>query len=128
MGQVRVMNKSPIKAAALRLLALTVATAAPLIAVLSYFPSFGRGGAAGMISGFSLLLLVLVSVPLFKFIAEKLRSASAPVMWLFVFILFFSLSSIARQMTVISLVGFISNLIAAVIFRLADKHGGENGG
>ena len=128
MRQVRAMNKSPIKAAALRLLALTVATVIPLIAVLSYFPSFGRGGAAGMISGLSLFLLVLISVPLFKFIAERLRSASAPVMWLFIFMLFFSLSRIARQMTVISLVGFISNLVAAVIFRLADRYGGNNGG
>lgn len=122
------MNKSPLKAAALRLIALTLATGAPLIAVLFYFPVWEKQGVSGMISGFTLFLFILVSVPLLKYVAERLRSASAPIMWLFILLIFFSLSKIADQMTVISLVGFVSNLIAALIFRLADRYGGRNGG
>ena len=122
------MNKSPLKAAALRLIALTLATGAPLITVLFYFPVWEKQGVSGMISGFTLFLFILVSVPLLKYVAERLRSASAPIMWLFILLIFFSLSKIADQMTVISLVGFISNLIAALIFRLADRYGGRNGG
>lgn len=122
------MNNSPLKAALIRFLALLISVGAPLTAVLLYFPVWKRGGAASLVSGFMLFLFILVSVPLFKFMGERLRSAAAPIMWLFVFIVFFSLSRIADEMTVISLIGFISNLIAALLFRVAERYGGANGG
>ena len=42
-------------------------------------------------------------------------------MWLFTFILFYTMSRIADEMTVISLVGAISNAIGAILFRIAGR-------
>ena len=47
-------------------------------------------------------------------------------MWLIAFILFLSLSRIADEMTVISFVGLISNLIGSLIFKLARRYGKED--
>ncbi len=44
-------------------------------------------------------------------------------MWFLCFALFFSLSKIADEMTVISFVGFVSNLIGAGVFKLAGRSG-----
>jgi Co/Zn/Cd efflux system component len=41
-------------------------------------------------------------------------------MWFAVFIVFLTLSSIAQEMTVVAFVGFVSNLVGALIFRLAE--------
>ena len=56
-----------------------------------------------------------------KYIKGKMESPSAPVIWMISFLLFFLLSKIATEMTIISLIGFISNLIGTLIFKLADK-------
>ncbi len=74
---------------------------------------------ATVISGFSLLLLVLAAAPLFNVIKRMLRTPSAPVLWFIIFIAFLMLSRIADEMTVISFVGLVSNLLGAVFFRLA---------
>jgi Co/Zn/Cd efflux system component len=47
------------------------------------------------------------------------HSPAAYVMWLIAFLLFFSLEKIAHEMTVISFVGFLSNLCGAVLFKFA---------
>ena len=79
-----------------------------------------------VLSGFALILLLLSFVPLFKLVKKMLESPAAHTMWLICFILFFCLSKIADEMTVISFVGFVSNLIGAAIFKLADRRIGEN--
>ena len=58
-------------------------------------------------------------VPLARYLRSILRTASAPLMWLAVFIAFMLLSRIANEVTVISFVGFIGNLIGALFFKLA---------
>jgi Co/Zn/Cd efflux system component len=51
-------------------------------------------------------------------------------LWFISFLLFFSLSKIAEEMTVISFIGFTSNLIGAFFFKLGDRAntGEENEG
>ena len=114
------MTEAPIRRVLLRLLALAISTVPVACAVLLYFPVWRGEGAASVISGFSALLLVLCAVPLFKYLKQKLRSPSAHLMWFIIFLIFFSLSRIADEMTVISLVGFISNLIASFIFKRTE--------
>lgn len=95
----------------------------PAICTLTYFPIWRMSGYASCIAGGTALIITVCFLPLYKFISRVIRSYSSYVMWLCLFLLFFALSKIAEQMTVISLVGFVGNLLGEVCFRLA--RGGE---
>ena len=118
------MPDNTLKRHALTLLAVLVSVIPPAAAILLYFPVWKSAGAVSVFSGFGIFLLTLASVPLFRLIKAKMKSPSAHVMWLVLFIIFFALSKIADQMVVISFVGFVSNLISSFIFRAA--RGGKN--
>ena len=68
-------------------------------------------------------MLVVSFLPMYKLVSRMIRGYSSYVMWLCLFLLFFSLSRIADQMTVISLVGFIGNLLGEICIRLARGGG-----
>lgn len=114
------------------LVGLVISTVPPIMAILSYFPIWMERGASTVLSGFTLLLILMAIVPLFKLFKRLFESPSAPIMWLIAFIIFFTLSKISNEMTVISFVGFISNLTGSFFFKLSDKYRmkrtGENEG
>ena len=93
----------------------------PAICTLNYFPIWREVGYESCIAGGVALLLALCAIPLYKLIAERLKSFSSNLMWLVLFLLFFGMSRIADQMTVICFVGFVSNLMGAVCFYIAKK-------
>ena len=95
------------------------------VSIFSYFPLWMRRGNASVLSGVSLFLICLAAVPLFKYLKQIMHSPSAPVMWFIVFVIFLLLSRIADEMTVISFVGFTTNLIGAFFFKLARRYGKE---
>ena len=103
----------------LTLLGVALSTLPPMICALSYFPVWQSRGGAAVLSGFLLMLLLICFVPLFRTIKYLLSSPAAHTMWFISFILFFALSKIADEMTVISFVGFIGNLLGAFSFRMA---------
>ena len=111
------------------LLGILFSTLPPLFATLSYFPLWHGMGGGAILSGVSVLLLLLCFTPLFRFIKERIGTPSAPVIWLTVFITFFVLAEIAEEIKVIAFIGFVGNLIGALFFRLAKrgerKHGDE---
>ena len=115
------MNKFTPKRILLFLVGLAVCTLPVLIAALSYFPIWSERGDGSIISGLLLLIVILAATPIFKAIKMLFRSPAAYLMWLFAFAVFFSLERIAHEMTVISLVGFISNVCGAFIFRLCTR-------
>ncbi len=115
-------QSNPLKFALLRITGLSVCIFPAFIAVLSYFPIWMARNDTSIVSGFTLLLLGVSLIPLWKYISIVMRSPSAPLMWLIMFVIFFTLSKIAEEMTVISFVGFVSNLIGAAIFRFADRY------
>lgn len=92
------------------------------IAVISYFPIWAKREDSSVLSGISLILIAVALVPLYKHVRTALRSPSAPMMWLFSFLLFLLLSRIADEMTVISFVGFVTNLIGSLCFKQAKKY------
>lgn len=98
----------------------------PAICTISYFPLWKDVGYKNCIAGGAALVLALSAIPIYKLIKRWLQSFSAYIMWLILFLAFFALSRIADQMTVISLVGFIGNLIGAIIFRIAKRYN-QNG-
>ena len=93
----------------------------PAICTLNYFPIWREVGYDSCIAGGVALLLALCTIPLYKLIAERLKSFSSYLMWLVLFLLFFGMSRIADQMTVICFVGFLSNLMGAICFHIAKK-------
>ena len=109
----------------LKLLGLIFSTVPPIIAVISYFPIWKTKGAGEVLSGLALILILVSAIPIFRAIKRLLRSPSAPLIWLFIFIAFSLLSRIAEEVTVISFVGFISNLLGSLFFYLSRK-GKEN--
>ena len=115
------MNKKNGKHLALVAAGLVFSIIPVAVSILLYFPVWNDRGAAAVLSGTSLLLLLLAAVPLFKLIRKSFSTPSAYVMWLIGYVIFFMLSEIAKDMTVICLVGFISNIVGAVFFKLADR-------
>lgn len=114
------------------ILGLMLCTVPVTVTILLYFPLWINEGSGAVISGFTLLLLPAALLPMWRSIKRLLRSPSAYTMWLIAFVIFFMLSKIANEMTVICFVGFVGNLIGAMLFKAAGKNtlrgDGENEG
>ena len=96
-----------------------------VVAILSYFPLWLARENASVLSGLAVLLITAALVPMYKYLGSILRSPSAPLMWFAVFIVFLFLSKIANEMTVISFVGFTTNLIGSLFFKFAKRYDKE---
>ena len=112
--------------AILYMLGIVVSTLPAAICTISYFPLWRERGDTALLSGFAVLLLLICFVPLYKSIRRLLRSPAAYTMWFIAFILFFTISKIANEMTVICFVGFLSNLVGALIFRYSGARAVKN--
>ena len=117
------MNNSAGKRFLLYSIGLLICTVPVVSSIILYFPIWKERSAAAALSGFTLLLILAALVPLFSTVKNMLRSPAAYTMWFIAFISFFFLSRIADEMTVISFVGFISNLIGAIFLKAAKKQG-----
>ncbi|MBQ7333534.1 MAG: hypothetical protein IJW38_04210 [Clostridia bacterium] len=95
------------------------------LATISYFPIWKKEGAVSMLSGFTLLLLLFSIIPLIKLFKKYFTSPTATNMWFIFFLVFFALSKIADEMVVISLVGYLGNLLASLIWKLSGRVRGE---
>ena len=98
-----VKNNSSAARLALRLFGLLFSVLPPAVCTLLYFPAWREEGGTVALSGISALLLALSAIPLYRWLGERLRSPSAYTVWLILFIVFFMLSRVADEMTVISL-------------------------
>ncbi len=96
-----------------------------LSATLAYFPLWTQRGSGYVVSGITLTLVIISAVPLLRIVAARLKSPSAPVLWLIIFLFFLTMSKIADELTVISFFGFVGNLLGSLCFRLAKSKGGE---
>ncbi len=110
---------------ALRAAALLFGTAPPTAAIFSYFPLWRERGSVALVSGFSLLLLLVAALPLLRTLREKFKSPSAPLVWLSIFAFFFIARQIANEVTVIAFVGFVGNCISAGLYALAKRYDDE---
>ena len=105
----------------LHLIGLLFCTLPPVIATASYFPLWREAGGAQVISGGALLFIILSSIPMYKYIRKLLESAATYVLWLLIFLFCFLLSKVITELTVIALVGFISNVIGAVLMKISEN-------
>lgn len=110
-----------IKPLVLRLLGIAMCVVPVTVAILSYFPMWIGEGEGAVICGFTVLLLSLAALPFYRAIKRFLMGASVYTLWLIAFLLFFALSEVADEMTVISFVGFISNLFGAILLKASRR-------
>lgn len=113
-------NKALVSSLILKALGLFFSIVPVLCSVLLYFPVWQSEGGGRLLSGGVLLLILIAHLPAFKILKRLLASPSVHTLWFISFLLFFSLSRIAEEMTVISFVGFIGNLIGAFFFKLGE--------
>ena len=113
--------KRSTKSLLLKAAGLIVSIAPVSIVVLNYFPLWKNRSPKALLSGFAVLLLLICFYPLVKAIKKYFHSPSVFTVWMFLFIAFILVESIAYEMTVISFVGMVSNLIGAVLFKLAKR-------
>ena len=121
-----VKETNPTKRLLYNAIGLAISIIPVSIAILSYFPIWAKREDSSLLSGLSLILIAVALVPLYKHIRQALGSPSAPLMWFFTFAVFFLLSRIADEMTVISFVGFVTNVIGSLFFKAARRLGGED--
>lgn len=117
------MNERVFVRIVIRVVALLASIVPPLVCTMQYFPVWRERGGTTLLSGITLLLLLLCAVPMFKYVRKVLASPSAHTIWFIIFVAFFMLSRIADEMTVISFTGFISNVVGAILFKVADSMG-----
>ena len=115
-------NKYLTKIVLLKSLGVAVCVLPVCAAILSYFPLWIEKADACTLSGIALCLILLAMIPFYKHLIKALKSPSAHLMWFMLFVIFFFLSKIGEEMTVISFVGFISNFAGALIFKLAGVY------
>ena len=113
------------KSLCLWLLGMLMCILPPAIAVISYFPVWVSRGGESVLSGFTVLLLAVCALPLWRAVKKVLSSPSIHTLWLIFFILFLLLSRVAEEMTVISLVGFLSSSLGAILIRLSEDQSKE---
>ena len=119
-------RNNPTKQLIFNTLGLMISVIPVTVSIFSYFPIWAARRNASLLSGISLLLLLIALVPMYKYLRHVLKSPSAPLMWFFSFAIFLLLSRIADEMTVISFIGFTTNLAGSLFFKLAKKYGEEN--
>ncbi len=103
----------------LHILGFCLCIVPPVICTGLYFPLWRESAQA--LSGGVLLLLLIAAFPLYKYVKKLLESPASYTLWLILFIIFFALSKIATEMTVISFVGFVGNALGAVCFYFAKR-------
>ena len=116
------MDSNFVKKTAIKALALIFCTLPVTVCALSFFPLWIEKGGAHVLSGFAVLLSIFSLSPLLKYVKTALKSPASYTLWFIAFILFLLLSKIADEMTIISFVGFVGNLVGAMLFKLAEKY------
>ena len=117
--------KTSIRSFLFRLIGLMFCVVPVAATVILYFPLWQLRGSGTVLSGVSLVLILLCLVPLFSTLKRLFSSPASYTMWLVSFLIFFCLSRIADEMTVISFVGFVGNLIGALFFHLGRRERSE---
>ena len=79
-----------------------------------------------MISGGVALLIILAALPFYKFLQKRLESAASYIIWLIIFLFCFLMEKIIDQVTVISFVGLVSNLVGALLLKIGERFNKES--
>ena len=104
----------------LRFLGVLLCVLPPAVAPLEFFPLWlGNGRSA--LSAISVLLLLFAAIPLVRLIKHRLRSPSAWMLWLGLWLFLILFRPIAASVETIALISFPTSFAGAVCFRMAER-------
>lgn len=112
--------------ALLNILGIISCTVPVFLSIILYFPLWIRADSGRFISGFCVLLLSLAAMPVYRYIKGRLSNIPAYTLWLLIFLICFLAGRIINEVTVISFIGFLGNLVGALIFKISARVFKEN--
>ena len=108
------------KGTILKVSAITLDVGAPLAATLSQFPIWVERSSSATVSGLFLLFAFLSAIPFWRQLKSWLKSPSAPILWIALVIFFVALRNIVDEMLLVCIVGAISNIIGAGLYKIGN--------
>ena len=106
--------------------AIVLDVGAPLAATVSQFPVWVDRSADATISGLFVLFAFLSIIPFFRQIKAYFKSPSAWTMWCIIFVALVALRAIIDEIIVICVIGAISNVVGAGLYKIGDKYDSSN--
>ncbi len=103
----------------------------PLGATLRCFPEWLENSPRATVSGMLLVSVFVCMVPFWKKLkglAGELSQTCAPVLWLALFFIFFTLKDIVDKMVFISLFGMLGSSVSMLLCRIRNRYGAERRG
>lgn len=113
--------KRSTKGAILKFIAVGIDVSVPLIATLTQFPLWIERSTESTMSGLCLVLIGLSVLPFLKVIKEYFKSPSSWVVFGIIFVLLLLLKNIIDQILIVSLAGFVANVIGAGIYAIGNS-------
>ena len=92
------------------------------VCTLQYFPIWAAKGGEVVIPGITAVLLILCCIPFHRQIREYFKSPAAWTIWLIIFVGCFLFQRVIDSCVSIAFVGFIGNVIGAIIFKWRDRY------
>ena len=117
----KLANKGDFVSVCLHILGLALCILPPAVCTLLYFPMWQSAGGGRAFSGVCAFFVIISALPLYKALKALFRSPASYVTWILIFLFCFFFSRIAEEATVISFVGALSNIVGAVLFRIAKR-------
>ena len=115
------LNKRDFVSVSLHILGLLLCTLPPAVCTVLYFPMWQIAGGGRAFSGVCAFFVIISALPLYKALKALFRSPASYLVWTLIFLFCFLFSRIAEEATVISFVGAVSNILGAVLFRIAKR-------
>ncbi len=106
-------------------LAIVIDVGAPLATTFSLFPLWVEKSSEATVSGLFLVFAFLSALPFIKQLKAYFKSPSSWVVWTVIFVLLVPIRNIVDEMLMVSLVGALSNMIGAVIYKIGSKFSQE---
>ena len=115
------LNKRDFVSVSLHILGLLLCTLPPAVCTVLYFPMWQTAGGGRAFSGVCAFFVIISALPLYKALKALFRSPASYLVWTLIFLFCFLFSRIAEEATVRSFVGAVSNILGAVLFRIAKR-------
>ena len=110
-----------VKWLSLNILALCCCIVPPSATTLYFFPFWIELGMSAKVSGLSVLILIICALPFWRVLRENFKNPSVKTIWFIGLLAFWLIRPIIDEMIIICAVGFISNVVGSIVFKLRDK-------
>ena len=111
---------------ALKLFSLILCTIPPALATLYYFPIWYRESRFEIvIPGVAVMCFCLCSIPILRWVMKKIKSPAIWMVWTVAAVLLVAMEKILPQLTVICEIGAATNIVGAVLWKLAERGEGS---